>query len=71
MAAAAMEMKEAAHRGILDGEERVWVGWEAWLYQWHPYLVAAILWRVGVPQCMVATLLQAVAAPRRMVAAPL
>ena len=70
MAAAAMEMKEAAHQGYwMEKRESGWDG--GMVVPVAPHLVAAILWRVGAPQYMVATLLQAVAPPHRMVAAPL
>ena len=44
MAAAAMEMKEAAHWGVLDGEGRVWVD-GGMVVPVAPHLVAAILWK--------------------------
>ena len=70
MAAAAMEMKKAAHQGLLNGKgESRWDGGTVVLAA--PYLVAAILWRIGAPQYMVATPLQAAAAPCPVVAAPL
>ena len=73
MATAAMEMKEAAHRGVLDGDGGS--GWEECVVvPVVPHSVAAILQMVGAPWFMVATPLQAVATLLRMVwmvAAPL
>ena len=36
MAIAAMEIKEAAHRGVLGGGKEAWVVGRSLLYRWHP-----------------------------------